>query len=119
MPGHVDHDRVAPLLDACLGDGLLPGRVERGELDGGDVGVLGGDGDVARADAVFGEAVNRLLPISRSTRWPSRASRTASTSHAFRDWPIRVAASSARALTDSGSRSVIRDWLSSSGSGAD
>ena len=28
-----------------------------------------------------------------------------------------MAASSARALTDSGSRSVIRDWLSSSGSG--
>ena len=50
-------------------------------------------------------------------RRPSSASRTASTSQALSEWPVRFAASSARVLTDSGSRSVIRDWLSSSGSG--
>ena len=62
--------------------------------------------------------VMRLLPTSSSIRLPSRASRTASTSQALSDWPIRFAASSARILTDSGRRRVIRDWLSSSGSGA-
>ncbi len=61
--------------------------------------------------------VMRLLPSSRSMRRPSRASRTASTSQALSDWPMPLAASSARTLTDSGSRRVIRDWLSSSGSG--
>ena len=61
----------------------------------------------------------RLRPTWTSSRVPeavaSRTSRTASTSHALSDCPIWLAASSARALIDSGSRSVIRDWLSSSG----
>jgi hypothetical protein len=61
----------------------------------------------------------RLRPTWTSSRVPeavaSRTSRTASTSHALSDCPTWLAASSARALIDSGRRSVIRDWLSSSG----
>ena len=47
----VDEHHAVAVVDAGAGDGVLPGGVQRGELDGRVGGVLGGDGHVTAAGA--------------------------------------------------------------------